>query len=313
MDKIATRVSYGQALLELAKEDKNVIALDADLAEATKSNYVKKELPEQFVECGIAEGNMMSVAAGLATMGLIPFASSFAMFAAGRAYDAVRNTIGYPGLNVKIGATHAGISVGEDGASHQCCEDVALMRSIPGMVVLSPSDHIEAKACVKAAYEHKGPVYMRFSRYATEVFHNDDYQFSIGKGELLKDGTDLAVICAGIITYNCLQAVRELEEEGLHIRLINMCSIKPIDEDMIIQAAKDCHYIVTVEEHSTIGGLGEAVSGVVAENYPVPVHKIGVPDVFGHSGPAAKLLEEFKLSKDELKKQFLHYCEINNK
>ncbi|MBQ6488443.1 MAG: transketolase family protein [Solobacterium sp.] len=304
MSKTATRTSYGKRLLELVREHPDIVVLDADLASSVQTNIVKQEYPEQFIECGIAEANMMGTAAGLAVMGLVPFTGSFAMFSAGRAYEQVRNSIGYPHLNVKIGASHAGISTGEDGASHQCCEDIALMRTIPGMVVLSPADDIEARACVTAAYEHQGPVYMRFSKYAVEAVHDENYRFEIGKGEVLKEGSDLAVISTGILTSECLKAAEELEQEGKHVRVINICSIKPIDEALIIQAAKECGKIITVEEHSVIGGLGEAVCGTVCEAYPVPVHRIGIQDVYGHSGKGSVLLDEFGLTAEHLKQEF---------
>ncbi len=304
MSKTATRTSYGKQLLELVREHPDIVVLDADLASSVQTNIVKQECPEQFIECGIAEANMMGTAAGLAVMGLVPFTGSFAMFSAGRAYEQVRNSIGYPHLNVKIGASHAGISTGEDGASHQCCEDIALMRTIPGMVVLSPADDIEARACVTAAYEHQGPVYMRFSKYAVEAVHDENYHFEIGRGEVLKEGSDLAVISTGILTSDCLKAAEELEQEGKHVRVINICSIKPLDEALVIQAAKECGKIITVEEHSVIGGLGEAVCGTVCEAYPVPVHRIGIQDVYGRSGKGSVLLDEFGLTAEHLKKEF---------
>lgn len=293
---VATRESYGNTLVELGREHKDIVVLDADLAEATKTSLFRKAFPDCHFECGIAEGNMMGVAAGMATMGLVPFASSFAMFSAGRGYEQIRNSIGYPHLNVKIGATHAGISVGEDGASHQCCEDIALMRTIPEMVVLCPADDIEAKAVVRAAYEHKGPVYMRFGRMAVPVFHEEPYSFTIGKGEVLHEGNDVALIATGLMVYEALQAAKTLEEEGIHARVINMCSIKPLDEEMILQAASQCKGIITCEEHSVIGGLGEAVAALLAEKLPTPMRRIGINDVYGHSGPAKALLEEFGLT-----------------
>ncbi|MCR5273204.1 MAG: transketolase family protein [Lachnospiraceae bacterium] len=294
--KVATRVSYGEALVELAKEHDNVYVLDADLAAATQTGIFKKVYPERHIDCGIAECNMMGIAAGIATTGKVPFASSFAMFAAGRAFEQVRNSIGYPHLNVKIGATHAGISVGEDGATHQCNEDIALMRTIPGMVVLNPSDDIEAKACVKAAYEHEGPVYMRFGRLAVPVINdNADYKFEIGKGVCLKDGKDVAIIATGLCVSEALEAAKLLEADGVNARVINIHTIKPIDRDIVVKAAKECGKVVTVEEHSVIGGLGSAVCGVLAEECPVKVKKIGVNDVFGESGPAVKLIEKYGL------------------
>ena len=294
--KIATRESYGHALVELGKEHEEVVVLDADLAEATKTGIFKKEFPERHIDCGIAECNMMGIAAGLAATGKVPFASSFAMFAAGRAFEQIRNSIGYPHLNVKIGATHAGISVGEDGATHQCNEDIALMRTIPGMVVINPSDDIEARAAVKAAYEHQGPVYLRFGRLAVPVINDrPDYKFEIGKGVVLKEGTDLTIVATGLCVNESLMAAAKLEEEGIHAQVINIHTIKPIDADLIAKAAKKTGKIVTVEEHSVIGGLGSAVCDVLCEREPVKVLKIGMNDVFGESGPAVKLLEKYGL------------------
>ena len=295
--KIATRDSYGAALVELGKEHDNVVVLDADLAAATKTCVFKKAFPERHIDCGIAEQNMMVAAAGLSTMGLVPFASSFAMFAAGRAFEQVRNSVGYPHLNVKIGATHGGISVGEDGASHQCCEDFALMRSIPGMVVLCPADDVEARAAVKAAYEHEGPVYLRFGRLAIPVFHDEEnYTFEIGKGEVLREGSDVALISTGLMTAEALAAADELAAEGVHARVINLCSIKPFDEELVLKAARECGRIVTCEEHSVIGGLGEAVCAAVAEaGVACRVKRVGVNDEFGHSGPAREVLAQFGL------------------
>ncbi len=300
VNKIATRDSYGNALVELAKEHDDVVVFDADLAGATKTGTFKKAFPDRHFDCGIAEGDMISVAAGVSTMGLVPFASSFAMFAAGRAFEQVRNSIGYPHLNVKIGATHAGISVGEDGASHQCCEDFALMRSIPGMVVMCPSDDIEARAAVRAAYEYKGPVYLRFGRLAVPVFHEEDYHFQIGKGEVLRDGGDIAIIATGLMTYEAIQAGKLLEEKGIHARVINLCTIKPLDEELVLKAARECGRIVTCEEHSVIGGLGEAVCSLLGERLPTPVRRIGVNDVFGHSGSAGELLKLFGLTAEHI-------------
>ena len=294
--KIATRESYGHALVELGKEHEEVVVLDADLAEATKTGIFKKEFPERHIDCGIAECNMMGIAAGLAATGKVPFASSFAMFAAGRAFEQIRNSIGYPHLNVKIGATHAGISVGEDGATHQCNEDIALMRTIPGMVVINPSDDVEARAAVKAAYEHQGPVYLRFGRLAVPVINDrPDYKFEIGKGVVLKEGTDLTIVATGLCVNESLMAAAKLEEEGIHAQVINIHTIKPIDADLIAEAAKKTGKIVTVEEHSVIGGLGSAVCDVLCEREPVTVLKIGMNDVFGESGPAVKLLEKYGL------------------
>lgn len=297
MVKKATRESYGEALVEAGAVNPKVVVLDADLAEATKTVIFKKAYPERFIDCGIAECNMVGVAAGLATCGKIPFATTFAMFAAGRAFEQVRNSVGYPKLNVKIVGSHAGISVGEDGASHQCCEDLALMRTIPGMVVLNPADHYEMKAAVKAAVEHLGPVYIRLGRLAVESFNNsDDYHFELGKGITLRDGRDITVIATGLMVSRALEAVKTLAEQGIDARLINIHTIKPIDRELIVKAARETGRIVTVEEHNVIGGLGEAVCGVLSEECPVPVTRIGVNDVFGHSGPALDLLDEFGLN-----------------
>ena len=296
LKKIATRDSYGNALKELGAEHPDLVVLDADLAGATKTGIFQKAYPERHFDFGIAEANMICAAAGMSTTGLVPFASSFAMFAAGRAFEQVRNSIGYPHLNVKIGATHGGISVGEDGASHQCCEDFALMRSIPGMTVICPADDVEAKAAVRAAYEMEGPVYLRFGRLAVPVFHSEDYQFQIGKGEVLKDGSDVAIIANGLLVYEAVKAAEALEAEGIHAMVINMATIKPLDNDLVLEAAKKCGRVITCEEHSVIGGLGEAVCGVLAEQCPTPVRRIGVNDEFGHSGPAAALLEQFGLT-----------------
>ena len=301
--KIATRESYGNALKELGAKAKDLVVLDADLAGATKTNIFQKAYPERHFDCGIAEANMIDVAAGLSTMGLVPFAATFAMFAAGRAYEQVRNTIGYPHLNVKIGATHGGISVGEDGASHQCCEDFALMRTVPGMVVMCPADDVEARKMVEAAYEYQGPCYMRFGRSATPVFHDENYKFQIGKAELIQDGKDVAIIATGIMVPEAIEAGKKLAEEGISAMIINMATIKPIDEAMILEAAKKCGKVVTVEEHSIIGGLGEAVCGVLSEKMPTPVKRIGVNDEFGHSGPAEELLKAFGLCADNIVKQ----------
>ena len=296
MSTKATRVSYGEALVELGKEHEDIVVLDADLALATKTDLFRSAFPDRHFDCGIAEQNMYDVAAGLSTMGLVPFASTFAMFSAGRAFEMIRNTIGYGHLNVKIAATHGGVSVGEDGASHQCNEDFALMRTIPGMIVMCPSDDIEAKQMVYAAYNHKGPVYMRFSRAASEIFHDESYQFEIGKAEIIKDGTDGAIIANGILVAEAIQACKALEEEGIHTRLINMATIKPLDEEAVLHAAKECGFLITLEEHTVIGGLGEAVCSLVSEKYPVRVHRIGIQDQFGHSGNAKELLEEFGLT-----------------
>ena len=294
--KIATRDSYGNALKELGAEHKDLIVFDADLAGATKTGTFKKAFPERHFDCGIAEGNMMAVAAGASTMGLVPFASSFAMFAAGRAFEQVRNSIGYPHLNVKIGATHGGISVGEDGASHQCCEDFALMRSIPGMVVMSPADDVEARAMVKAAYEYVGPVYMRFGRAAVPVIHEEDYKFEIGKGEVLQDGKDVAIIANGLMVAEALEAAETLKAEGIEAMVINMATIKPLDNELVLSAAKKCGKVITCEEHSVIGGLGEAVCSLLSENLPTPVKRIGVEDTFGRSGTAKEVLDAYGLN-----------------
>ena len=298
--KIATRESYGNALVELGREHADVVVLDADLAGATKTSTFKKEFPDRHFDCGIAEGNMMAVAAGIASMGMVPFASTFAMFAAGRAFEQVRNSIGYPHLNVKIGATHGGISVGEDGASHQCCEDFALMRSIPGMTIICPADDVEARAAVKAAYEFEGPVYLRFGRSGVPVFHDEDFKFEIGKGEVLQDGNDIAIIAPGIMVGEAVKAGEELRSQGINARVINLSTIKPLDEELILKAAEECGRIVTCEEHSIIGGLGEAVSSLLSEKLPTPVRRIGVNDEFGHSGPAAELLKDFGLSAENI-------------
>lgn len=294
--KIATRESYANALVELGKAHKDLIVLDADLAGATKTAVFQKEFPERHIDCGIAESNMMGIAAGLATTGMVPFASSFAMFAAGRAFEQIRNSIGYPHLNVKIGATHAGISVGEDGATHQCNEDIALMRVIPGMTILNPSDDIEAKAAVKAAYEMDGPVYLRFGRLPVPIINDTkDYQFEVGKGVVLKEGKDVAIIATGLCVNSALEAAKLLKEDGISAKVINIHTIKPIDEQLIIETARECQKIVTVEEHSIIGGLGSAVSEVLAEKVPVLLKRIGINDVYGESGPAVKLLEKYGL------------------
>ena len=300
--KIATRDSYGNALKELGAEYENLVVLDADLAGATKTGTFLKAYPDRHFDCGIAEANMVCVAAGLATTGLVPFASTFAMFAAGRAFEQIRNSIGYPHLNVKIGATHGGISVGEDGASHQCCEDFGLMRTIPGMVVMSPADDVEAKAMVRAAYEHVGPVYMRFGRAAVPVIHDEGYKFQIGKGEVVKDGTDVAIIANGLMVYEAMVAAEELAKDGINAMVINMATIKPLDEELVLAAAKKCGKVITCEEHSIIGGLGEAVSSLLCEKLPTPVKRIGVNDEYGHSGPAGALLKQFGLSSENIVK-----------
>ena len=299
--KKATRESYGEALRDLAGEYKDLVVLDADLAAATKTGVFKKACPERFFDCGIAEANMMGVAAGLAACGKIPFASTFAMFAAGRAYEIVRNSIGYPHLNVKIGATHAGISVGEDGATHQCNEDIALMRTIPGMTIINPSDDVEAKAAVKAALDFEGPVYMRFGRLAVPVINNaETYKFELGKGVVLKDGSDVTIVATGLLVNEAVEAAKVLEAEGISARVVNIHTIKPLDKELICKCAKETGVIVTAEEHSIIGGLGSAVAEAVTECCPVPVVKIGVNDEYGHSGPAVDLLKEFGLCADNI-------------
>ena len=308
MKKIATRDSYGKALAALGAEYDNIVVLDADLAGATKTGTFQKVFPERHFDCGIAESNMMCVAAGMAATGLVPFASSFAMFAAGRAFEQVRISIGYPHLNVKIGATHGGISVGEDGASHQCCEDFALMRSIPGMVVMSPADDIEAKAMVRAAYLHEGPVYMRFGRSGVPVFHEEDYQFQIGKGEIVKDGADVAIIANGLMVYEAIVAAEALKETGIDAMVINMGTIKPLDEELVLAAAKKCGKVVTAEEHSVIGGLGEAVAAVLSEKLPTPVKRVGVNDVFGRSGPAGEVLKYYGLTAENIANAAKELC-----
>ena len=298
--KTATRDAYGKALVELGEKNEKLVVFDADLAAATKTGMFKKAFPDRFIDCGIAEGNMMGVAAGMATAGYTVFASSFAMFAAGRAFEQIRNTIGYPHINVKIGATHAGISVGEDGASHQCCEDIALMRTIPGMTIINPADDIEARLAVFAAAEHDGPVYMRFGRLAVPRVFDDSYKFEIGKGVYLNKGTDVTIIATGLLVERAIQAAELLKNEGISASLINMATIKPIDRDIILDAAKTTGCIVTAEEHNIIGGLGSAVSEVVAEEYPVPVLRVGVEDTFGKSGPALELLEIFGLNAQNI-------------
>ena len=307
--KIATRESYGNALVELGAEHDNLIVLDADLAAATKTGVFKKAYPDRHIDCGIAECNMMGIAAGLSTTGIVPFASTFAMFAAGRAFEQVRNSIGYPHLNVKIGATHAGISVGEDGATHQCNEDIALMRTIPGMVILNPADDVEAKACVKAAYEYNGPVYLRFGRLAVPVINDrPDYKFELGKGVVLREGKDVTIVATGLCVSSALEAAEKLAADGIDAKIINIHTIKPLDEELIVAAAKETGKVVTVEEHSVIGGLGSAVCDALAEKCPVPVKKIGVQDVFGESGPAAALLAKYKLDGDGVYEQVKEFC-----
>ena len=308
--KIATRVSYGNTLVELAQQGAdNLVVFDADLAAATKTEIFRKAYPERHFDCGIAEQNMVGVAAGMSTMGYVPFVSSFAMFVAGRGFEQIRNSIGYPHLNVKIAATHAGLSVGEDGASHQCCEDIALMRSIPGMVVICPADGVEAEAATKAAYEYQGPVYLRMGRLAVPVFHEDGFAFKIGKGEIMREGTDIAIIANGLMTYEAIKAGEALEAMGIHARIVNMSTIKPLDEELVLKCAKECGKVITCEEHSIIGGLGEAVCSYLAETCPVPVKRIGVNDKFGCSGTAAEVLKAYGLSAEhivEVTKVFLN-------
>ena len=308
MKKVATRDSYGAALAALGADHPDLVVLDADLAGATKTGVFKKAFPDRHFDFGIAEGNMVAAAAGMAASGLVPFASSFAMFAAGRAFEQIRNSVGYPNLNVKIGATHGGISVGEDGASHQCCEDFALMRSIPGMTVICPADDIEAKAAVKAAYEHQGPVYLRFGRLAVPVFHSEDYKFEIGKGEIVKDGTDVAIIANGLMVYEAIQAGEILAEAGINACIVNMPTIKPLDEELVLAVAGKCGKVITCEEHSIIGGLGEAVCSLLSEKLPTPVRRIGVNDEYGHSGPAVALLKQFGLSAEHIVEVAKDFC-----
>ena len=307
--KIATRDSYGNALKELGAEHEDLIVFDADLAGATKTGVFKKEFPNRHFDCGIAEADMIVAAAGASTMGLVPFASSFAMFAAGRGFEQIRNSIGYPHLNVKIGATHGGISVGEDGASHQCCEDFALMRSIPGMVVMCPSDDVEARAAVRAAYEHQGPVYLRFGRLAVPVIHDEaSFSFAIGKGEVLRDGTDVAILATGLMVAEAVEAAQTLAEAGISACVVNLCTIKPLDEELVLRVAQKCGKVITCEEHNIIGGLGEAVCALLSEKCPTPVRRIGVNDEFGHSGPAAALLKQFGLSAEHIVEVAKDFC-----
>ena len=306
--KIATRESYGNALLELGKKYDNLVVLDADLAGATKTGIFQKAFPERHIDCGIAEANMVGIGAGLAASGKVPFVSSFAMFAAGRAFEQIRNSVGYPHLNVKIGATHAGISVGEDGATHQCNEDIALMRTIPGMVVLNPSDDIEAKAAVEAAYLHDGPVYLRFGRLAAPVMNtNADYKFEIGKGIVLREGKDLTIVATGLMVAEAVEAAEMLAKDGIEAKVLNIHTIKPLDEELIISSAKETGKVVTVEEHSVIGGLGSAVCDVLSEKAPTQVKKIGIYDQFGESGPALKLLEKYGLTSDGIYTQIKEF------
>jgi len=302
--KIATRESYGNALAELGAQYPNLVVLDADLAAATKTGIFKKAFPDRHIDCGIAECNMVGIAAGLATTGKIPFVSSFAMFAAGRAFEQVRNSVGYPHLNVKIGATHAGITVGEDGASHQCNEDIALMRTIPGMVVMVPSDDVEAKAAVKAAIEHVGPVYIRFGRAAVPVINDaPDYKFEIGKGVVKREGTDVTLVANGICVYQAMDAAEMLAKDGISAKVVNIHTVKPLDEDLIVASAKETGKVVTIEEHSVIGGLGSAVCDCLSEKCPTPVCKIGMQDVFGESGPAMELVHKYGIDAEGIYKQ----------
>ena len=306
--KIATRQSYGETLVELGKEHDNLVVLDADLAEATKTAFFKKEFPDRHIDCGIQEADMIGIAAGLASCGKVPFCSTFAMFAAGRAYEQVRNSVGYPHLNVKIGATHAGISVGEDGATHQCLEDIALMRVIPGMVVINPADAVEARAAVIAAYEYDGPVYLRFGRLAVPVINDrPDYKFEWGKGYVGKEGTDVTIIATGVEVAAAIDAAELLEKEGINAEIVNIHTIKPIDKDLIVKEAEKTGKVVTVEEHSVIGGLGSAVCEVLSENHPLPVKRIGVYDRFGESGPAVELLHKYKLDGEGIAEQVKGY------
>lgn len=306
--KIATRDSYGNALVELGKEHENLVVLDADLAAATKTGVFKKVFPERHIDCGIAECNMMGVAAGLATTGKVPFASSFAMFAAGRAFEQIRNSIGYPKLNVKIGATHAGISVGEDGATHQCNEDIALMRTIPGMVVINPSDDVEARAAVKAAYKHEGPVYLRFGRLAVPVINDrEDYKFELGKGVVLREGKNITLIATGLPVAETLEAAEKLAADGIDAKVINIHTIKPLDEELIVEAAKETGKVVTIEEHSVIGGLGSAVCDVLSEKAPTKVLKIGINDTYGESGPAVELVKKYGLDAESIYKKIKEF------
>ena len=299
--KIATRESYGNALVELGKKYENLVVLDADLAGATKTGVFKKAFPDRHIDCGIAECNMMGIAAGLSTTGKVPFASTFAMFASGRAFEQVRNSIGYPHLNVKIGATHAGISVGEDGATHQCNEDMALMRTIPGMVILNPSDDVEARAAVEAAYHHEGPVYLRFGRLAVPVINDrPDYKFEIGKGIVLRDGSDVTIIATGLCVSEALGAAEKLAADGISAQVINIHTIKPLDEELVVEAARKTGKVVTVEEHSIIGGLGGAVAETLGEKLPTPMLRIGIRDVFGESGPALELIKKYGLDADSI-------------
>lgn len=308
--KIATRESYGKALVELGKEQNNVVVLDADLAAATKTGLFKKEFPDRHIDCGIAECNMMGIAAGLATTGMVPFASTFAMFAAGRAFEQVRNSIGYPHLNVKIGASHAGITVGEDGATHQCNEDIALMRTIPGMTILNPSDDVETRAAVRAAYALDGPVYIRLGRLAVPVINDRaDYTFELGKGVILREGMDVTIVATGLCVSASLEAAKRLDEEGISAKVVNIHTIKPLDEELILQCARNTKNVVIVEEHSVIGGLGSAVCECLGEKYPTKVKRIGIYDTFGESGPAVELLEKYGLDEKGIYQEVKKFME----
>ncbi len=307
---VATRAAYGETLVELGKKRDDFIVLDADLTAATQTGKFKKEFPERFYDCGIAEQNMVSIAAGIAATGKKVFCSTFAMFAAGRAFEQVRNSIGYPHLNVIIGATHAGISVGEDGATHQCNEDIALMRAIPGMTIINPADAVETKLALEAAIEHDGPVYLRFGRLPVPVVFDDNYKFEIGKGALLKDGADVTIVATGLMVGEALKAHELLKEQGISARVINIATIKPLDKEIILKAAKETGAIVTAEEHSVIGGLGSAVAEYLSEEFPIPVIKLGVNDVFGHSGPAVKLLDEFGLRAENIVEKALKAIDL---
>lgn len=311
--KIATRESYGKALVELGKEHEDLVVLDADLALATKTCLFRDEFPNRHIDCGIAEANMISVAAGIATTGVVPFASSFAMFAAGRAFEQIRNSVGYPHLNVKIAATHAGISVGEDGATHQCNEDIALMRTIPGMVVINPSDDVEARAAVKAAYEYKGPVYLRFGRLAVPVIHDENYKFEMGKAEVLQKGRDVTIMATGLCVSQALDAAKQLEADGIAAEVINVHTIKPLDEGTLIESAKKTGRVVTVEEHSVIGGLGSAVSDLMAKTLYAKVMKIGIQDTYGESGPALELIKKYGLDADSIYKKVKKFLDEEDK
>ena len=307
--KIATRESYGNALASLGQEHENLVVLDADLAGSTKTGVFGKAYPDRHFDCGIAEGNMMSIAAGLAAAGMVPFASSFAMFAAGRAYEQVRNSIGYPHLNVKIGATHAGITVGEDGASHQCLEDLALMREIPGMVVMCPADDTEARKAVRAAVKHDGPVYIRFGRAAVPVVFDEDYDFQIGKGSVIREGKDVSIIANGLCVASAIEAAEMLAKDGIDAEVVNICTIKPLDEDLIVKTASKTGKVVTAEEHSIIGALGSAVAECLSEKCPTKMYRIGVRDVFGESASAEVLLHKYMLDGEGVYKQVKAFVE----